>query len=306
MYEGVSSPIIHRPKTLSEFAQTSQKATSPLIWSGGSSIMTGKNTYPLINSNFDSIIYLGDIKELEDFQRNDRIAEFGAMVNLYDLANYGKNVLPSILLEAINSIGVSIITKRATLGGALSIVNPVTSIVPVMIALNASVELRYMKKKRFKNHWIQASQLIDKNGQISIPPKGLITKVRVGVSDMSTFGKFLKAGSYNRSPEETVFGAFVTHVNQNTLSQAHLVLTFPTVGTYTSRDMDNIFNSLKFPIGKDGESSLIKSISTFIDSSFSILPLQKALLEGFIEDIVGSLNEIALTEPNYAKGESYE
>lgn len=301
MYEGVSSPIIQRPKTLQEFASITTKSANPLIWAGGSAIMTGKNAYPVINSDFDSIVYLGDIEELKRFLRNDRMAEFGALVSLYEMKNSGRNVLPTVLLDAIDSIGIDMIIKRCTVGGALSIVNPATSFVPVMIALGGTIELRYIKKKRLRSHWIRASQLLDRNGKINLPPNGLITRVRINVNDPSQYQRFLKAGSYNRAPEESVFLAFVANINQGSLHSSHFAVTFPTIGTYTSKDLDNMFNSQSFPNRREEQSSIIKSTITFIDSFFQISPLQHSILEGFMEQILGELNEIARREPTINK-----
>ena len=104
MYEGLSSPNIHTPANLSEYASTILHYPSSTLWAGGTFIMTRPEAYPSRTMNAE-IIYLGNIEELHRFQRNDRSAEFGAMVTLDGILSTGKAVLPRVLIDNIQTIG---------------------------------------------------------------------------------------------------------------------------------------------------------------------------------------------------------
>ena len=98
MLEGLRSPNIHTPLTLSEFSSIIQHYPTSSYWAGGTFIMSRNDYYPCNTAN-DEIIYLGSIEELHRFQRNDRVAEFGSMASLYDLIYTGRTILPKDTLH---------------------------------------------------------------------------------------------------------------------------------------------------------------------------------------------------------------
>ena len=165
MYEGLSSPNIHTPKSISEYASIVLHYPLSKIWAGGTFIMTRPDAYPSKALNAE-IIYLGEMEELHRFQRNDRSAEFGAMVTLDEILNTGKSVLPRVLIDNITSIGSRVITRRATIGGAIATHDFTTSFPGTLIVLDASAEVRFLKKKRLHSRWMQMTRLLDKNGRI--------------------------------------------------------------------------------------------------------------------------------------------
>ena len=147
MLEGLRSPNIHTPQNLSEFSSIIQHYPNSSFWAGGTYIMSRKFSYPSSATN-EEIIYLGSIEELRRFQRNDRVAEFGSMVSLYELITTGKTILPKILVDTIQSFGGNIATGRITIGGSLATRDFRSSLPGTLNLFDASCEVRYMKKKR--------------------------------------------------------------------------------------------------------------------------------------------------------------
>ena len=296
MYEGLSSPNIHTPKNLSEYATVILHYPTSSLWAGGTFIMSRPDSYPSRKMNAE-IIYLGDIEELHRFQRNDRFAEFGAMVTLDEILSTGKAVLPGALIENIQTIGSRLITRRATIGGTIATKDFTTSFPGTLIALDATAEIRFIKKKRLHSRWLQITRLLDKSGRIVLPPQGMISRVRIAFIEKNC-QYFKEVGSFMLDPENSVAVAFTAMLDQDILINPKIAFTYPTHGVCYSRDIDNIFSSLRFPLDEGEFRSLEQIVFTFIDSSIQELSrLQRARTSGILRAIIDDLNEKPLTSP---------
>lgn len=296
MYEGLSSPNIHTPKSLSEYASITLHYPTSSLWAGGTFIMSRPNSYPSRMMNAE-IIYLGDIEEFHRFQRNDRFAEFGSMVTLDGILSTGKTVLPRVLIDNIQTIGSRLITRRATIGGTICTKNFTTSFPGTLLVLDATAEVKFIKKKRLHSRWMQITRLLDKNGRIQLPSQGVISRVRIAFSEKN-YQYFREIGSFMLDPENSVSAAFAATLDQDILINPKIAFTYPLHGVCYSRDIDSIFSSLRFPLNDDEIYTLESMIFTFIESSFqNISPLQRTRTSGIVHQIVDNLNEMTLTAP---------
>ena len=294
MYEGLSSPNIHTPHNMAEYSSIITHYPSSTLWAGGTFIMTRPDAYPSKVMNAE-VIYLGEIEELHRFQRNDRFAEFGAMVTLDEVMSAGKAVLPKVLTDNIMEIGSKLITRRATIGGAICTKELTTSFPGTLVALDANVEVRIIKKKRLHSRWLQLTRLLDRNGTIVLPPQSMISRVRIAFTDKNC-QFFSQAGSFMLAPEDSVSAAFTASLDQDILINPKIAITYPLHGICYSRDIDSIFSSLRFPLDDDEENTLESMIFTFVESSFpDISPLQKTRTRGIMRSIIDTLNERSLT-----------
>ena len=258
--------------------------------------MSRPDAYPSRKPN-QEIIYLGEIDELHRFQRNDRFAEFGSMVTLDEIISTGKTVLPKVLMDNIENIGSRLITRRATIGGAIAANELTTSFPGTLIVLDTNVEIKFVKKRRLHSRWIQLTRLLDRTGHIVVPPQGMISRVRIAFSDKN-YQNFSSIGSFIQDPEDSVSIAFAATLNQDVLLNPTVALTYPKMGILYSRDIDNVFSSLRFPLDDEEYRSLEMIIFTFIDSSFQGLSnLQRVRTRGILREIIDDLNEKALTMP---------
>ena len=296
MYDGLSSPNIHTPANLSEYASVILHYPKSSLWAGGTFIMSRPDSYPSKTMNAE-IIYLGDIEELHRFQRNDRFAEFGAMVTLDEILNTGKAVLPRVLIDGIESIGSRLITRRATIGGSMCTKGFTTSFPGMMIALDATAEVRFIKKKRLHSKWMQITRLMDRNGRIVLPQQGMISRVRIAFTEKNC-QYFSRIGSFMLEPEKSVSASFTATLDQDILINPKITFTYPNLGICYSRDIDSLFTTLRFPLDDSELMNLESMVFTFIDSFFQgISELQRIRTKGILREIVENLNEKALTIP---------
>ena len=304
MYEGLSSPNIHKPQSLSEFTAVAARYPEARFWGGGSFIMSRPDSYPSQIMN-EEIIYLGEIAELQHFQRNDRFAEFGAMVTLEEILHTGKSILPKVLLDDIQSLGSRLLTTRATIGGALAAKELVTSFPGTLLVLDANIEVYFAKKgKKIHSKWMQLIRLLDKNGRIALPPQGLVSRVRIAFSDKD-YQRFKAIGSFIKEPAESVAIAFAAHRDQDVLLNPSIAFTYPDRGTLYSRDVDNVFSNVRLPVNPKEYKNVEDSLLGFIKSMFpGITPLQRTRTSGILHGLMDELNELSLTVPETDEEES--
>lgn len=296
MYDGLSSPNIHTPKNLSEYASIILHYPASSLWAGGTFIMSRPDNYPSKTMNAE-IIYLGEIEELHRFQRNDRFAEFGSMVTLDEVMSTGKAVLPRALIENIQCVGSRLITRRATIGGTIATKAFTTSFPGTLITLDATAEVRFIKKKRLHSRWMQITRLLDKSGKIVLPPQGMISRIRIAFSEKN-YQYFREVGPFMMDPENAVSATFTATLDQDILINPKIAFTYPTHGVCYSRDIDSIFSSLRFPLDDSEVGTLEAMIFTFVESSFQdISDLQKTRTSGILREIIDNLNEKTLTMP---------
>ena len=291
MYEGLNSPSIHVPTTLSEYSQTAMRYPNAKIWAGGTSIMSREKSYPSRETN-PEVVYLDAIEELKKTSRNDRMIEIGAMVPLNAVLKDHRAFIPQILTENIEAIGSPLLTGRATIGGSIATTSPMTTIPGTLITLGANAEVRTLRRKIVKSMWTPISQLVNvlKNGQISLPPRAVITRVRVSLAE-SDYSYFREVGSYVDDLENTVAVAFTASEGQETLINPHIAITFPMQGIVYSKDLDNILMQLHFPLSGQDFNQFLQITYTFVNSvTPGITRLQKARLNYILEDMTNTIN----------------
>lgn len=290
MYDGLNSPSIHMPENLSEYSQTVLRYPNAVIWAGGTNIMTREKAYPSRETNIE-VVSLAKIEELKKVSRNDRMIELGATVTLDQIVDGNRNIIPKNLKDAILSVGSPLISDRATLGGAIA-AYPLTSIPGTLVALGATSELKYVRRKSVKSRWTPVSLLFNESrtGRIALPQQGLITRVRIALQP-NDFSYFKASGSYVDEPEDTIFVAFSGEVNQEQVQSPHFSVTFPTHGIVYSKDLDNIFMQLHFPLSGSEFSQLKNIVYTFVNSvTPKISRIQKVRLDSVLEDLISQIN----------------
>jgi hypothetical protein len=194
MYEELRSTTIHTPTTLSEYGQIANRFPDALNWAGGTYLMSRPGFYPM-DSNIE-IIDLSAVEELERITRTDRYIQIGAMVNAAQLLDTGRQILPKVLLDALLSIGSTIVRRQMTIGGSLCIPDIRLSIPTALAVLDAMAEVRvYLPNGKCSTRWIPVSRLYDKDGKLTpFEGKFLLTQIRIGL-EYGNYQRFLLIGN---------------------------------------------------------------------------------------------------------------
>ena len=289
MYEGIRSPVIHTPKTLSEFNAIALRYTHAQIWAGGTYLMSQKNYYP--SEIKDGIIDLGGMDELKKITRNDRFVEIGSMVTASQLLYAGKLVLPDILQQTLQSLASQIVRRQITIGGALCIPDVRLALSTTLAILDATAEIKHYQNGKVSNHWIQISKLYDKNGNLLLgPEKALMTRIRIGL-DYGDFQRFIMVEDPIRNTGECVIFAFQAKRTQNTLSKAQFCINFPSKAFHMSKDIESKLTGQTLPIHPEKVNSISYELVAELTKQHStITNLQLERGRRIFESVLHALN----------------
>jgi xanthine dehydrogenase small subunit len=134
----VSLPGFHAPRSLDALAAAYERAPESLLLAGGTDV--GLWVTKQLR-NLPSILYVGDVADLDRIEEREGMLEIGAAVSLTDayaaiVARY------PMLAELAGRFGSPPVRNSGTLCGNLANGSPIGDSMPVLIALGATVVLR--------------------------------------------------------------------------------------------------------------------------------------------------------------------
>jgi CO/xanthine dehydrogenase FAD-binding subunit len=287
--EGLRSPTVFTPKTISEAITNKLKNPDARFWAGGTYIMSRPNFYP--NPAQRDIISLAGIQDLSRIYHADRYLEAGAMVTIQQLITMGSFVFSKELYNAITSIGSSVIRNQATIGGSLCTSDMRFTMSCVLATLNAQAEIR-MVSKSAAARWIPVSKLYDRKGNFLYADNALLTKIRIP-TDPSSQNNFISRtlDAPMTNPSEAVIFSLQYTISQGNLTSPVMCITLPGSCFYMSQDFDNLLSTVNFPVTADKTSKIAKRLASDLKVSVrqnsSMLQIERAvrLLETVLNEI---------------------
>ncbi|MBR2281985.1 MAG: FAD binding domain-containing protein [Spirochaetales bacterium] len=261
MPEGLRSPTVFTPKTISEAISNKLKNPDAHFWAGGTYIMSRPNFYP--NTNQKDIISLAGIQDLSRIYHADRYLESGAMVTIQQLLTMGSFIFSKELYKAINSIGSSVIRNQATIGGSLCTSDMRFTLSCVLATLNVQAEIR-MVSKSATARWMPVSKLYDRRGNFLFADSALLTKIRIP-TDMTTSQSqfvFKVLDSPMLNPSESVIMGLQYSINQGNIMTPSLCITLPNACFYMSQDFDNLLSTITFPLTADKIAKITRRLAS--------------------------------------------
>ncbi len=239
------------PRNFNELLASILKYENATLFSGGTYIMRMDDYYP--NEEKRTYISLSDIPELHKVMHSDRFIEVGSMVTIQQLLHFGFHSFSKNLVDALESIGTTILRNQITVGGALCTLKSRYALSCILCALNAQVEMRIVlksrlfKRLRVKSIWLSADKLYDENGYFIYSDKAILTRVRIplkenGIQHIATIG------SPVHNPDSSVIMAMQYTISQGSINSPSFCLSFIENGLFTSAEFENILRTLKFPL----------------------------------------------------------
>ncbi len=290
MPEGLRSPTVFTPKTISEAITNKLKNPDARFWAGGTYIMSRPNFYP--NTNQRDIISLSGIQDLSRIYHADRYLEAGAMVTIQQLLTMGSFIFSKELYNAISSIGSSVIRNQATIGGSLCTGDMRFTMSCVLATLNVQAEIRMISKSATAR-WMPISKLYDRRGNFLFADSAILTKIRIP-TDMTTSQNqfvFKVLDSPMLNPSESVIMGLQYSISQGSILTPSLCITLPNACFYMSQDFDNLLSTITFPITSDKISKITRRLASDLKLSVrqnvDMLQIERAvrLLEVVLNDI---------------------
>ncbi len=285
MPEGLRSPTVFTPKTVSEAISIKLRNQNARYWAGGTYIMSRPDFYP--NPNQQDIISLAGIQDLSRIYHADRYLEAGAMVTIQQLLTMGSFIFSKELYNAISCIGSSVVRSQATIGGSLCTSDMRVSMSCVLATLNAQAEIRVVSRSA-PSRWIPVAKLYDRKGNFLYADNSLLTRIRIP-TDNNNQSMFVSRtlDSPMLNPDESVLFGLQYSINQGNMTTPLLCIALPGSCFY----LDNLLATINFPITREKAQRISRKLASELKASVrpntGQLQIERAvrLLESVLYDI---------------------
>jgi len=159
-----------------------------VVLAGGTDLMVEVNRG---ERDMDDVVAVDRVAELRGWSRDGDVLRIGAGATCADLSDGEPAALVPALAQAARTVGSPQIRNAATLGGNLGTASPAGDTLPVLAALDATVELRSSDGGRA----LSLDEFVVGPKATALAPGELIVAVRVPVLDGPQ--EFLKVGTRN-------------------------------------------------------------------------------------------------------------
>ncbi|KIG14108.1 Xanthine dehydrogenase, iron-sulfur cluster and FAD-binding subunit A [Enhygromyxa salina] len=193
-----------RPASLAELLEhLAEQPTAKLI-AGGTDVVVEINQR---QARWPTLISLEAVTELRSFTKTANVAQIGAGLNLSTLEHLLDHAVP-LLDELFPLFSSRLIRNRATLGGNLANASPIGDSPPVLLALDAALELR----SRAGSRVVPLADFFTGYRQTVLAAGELITKITVPLQ-RPTHAHFYKVSKRVLDDISTVAAAFALDVD---------------------------------------------------------------------------------------------
>ena len=198
-------------------------------------LLAGATLENKIKSDFFSVL---SIAEMTAIDKKERYIDVGAAVSLSALLDLGEGRIPSVLYEAIKTIGTPFTRNLATIGGnicASSEKFKYTLYAP-LLALDARLEIRTPSELP---HNILLSRLT------VFPEKFLLSKIRIPLEDWNV-SIFRRVGREGILDEKSASFTFLAKMEKDVISK--IAIAFAGSICFRNKELENTMQGLKLPL----------------------------------------------------------
>lgn len=193
-----------RPSSLDELLGLLGEQPDAKLVAGGTDVVVEINQR---HTRWPTLISLEAVAELRSFTINDDVAQIGAGLSLSALEHHLDRAIP-LLDELFPLFSSRLIRNRATLGGNLANASPIGDSPPVLLALDAQLELRSRAGQRM----VPLSKFFTGYRQTVLTAGELITAIHVPLR-RPTHAHFYKVSKRVLDDISTVAAAFALELD---------------------------------------------------------------------------------------------
>ena len=208
----------------------------------------------------EKVINICSVPELALIEKRERYIEFGPAVTLEQMMQVGRNNLPQLLYEALESVGNSAVRNQATLGGnicaSLAESQKMTLWAP-LIALGTAVEV----KKSATD-----SKVVPLNKVEKLPPKSMLGKIRIPLNDWE-IAIFRRVGPSHAITSQSASFVFLADLQKDIIANLRIVFSGPV--TFQSAELENKIIGTKLPLKAPSIDSIMQDAASLYDSTCS-------------------------------------
>ena len=249
------------------------KSIKNLVITGG---CTGIGNLP------EKMLSIRNIPELCSIERRERYFEFGPGVTLSRICELEKTKLPSILCEAVKSVGNGRVRNMATIGGNICAPGAKRSLFAVLLALDARLE--------FHNGTEGFTLPFSKFDTVK---KGFIlTKIRVPIESSSQWdvAVYRRLGASHYLTENSASFAFLASLQKGML--ASLRIAFAGKFHVRSQELENKLVGSHLPLSQKNITDVIAAASARFDAASAAVEYHPILKAQYLNLVKYSLEQL--------------
>ena len=200
------------PGNLKNLIRDTQQSSKPIFLSGGTDLTLEVTKQ---NKDINSLIYLGNNKDLNYIKTNKNFLLVGAATPINDLIPQLKNIYPSFA-NMYYRYGSIQIRNLATVGGNLASASPIGDSSPALLALNCSIIIQGKKQRtiNIKKFFLSYRKTVLNN-------KEFIKEIKIPIIKDSIF-KCYKVSKRFDDDISSVFVAFLLKLKKNIISDINI------------------------------------------------------------------------------------
>ncbi|PRP95121.1 xanthine dehydrogenase small subunit [Enhygromyxa salina] len=245
-----------RPASLDELLDQLAEHPQAKLIAGGTDVVVEINQR---HARWPTLISLEAVAELRSFTIDGETARIGAALSLSALEHHLDHAIP-LLAELFPLFSSRLIRNRATLGGNLANASPIGDSPPVLLALDASLELRSRAGQRV----VPLAAFFTGYRQTVLEPGELITHVHVPVR-RPTHAHFYKVSKRVLDDISTVAAAFALELDEASGEITRARLAYGGVAATPARALD----AERALIGRTWTRETVASVAALVTAAFT-------------------------------------
>jgi len=275
---------VFKPRTLANLLSLKQRKPEVVLFSGGTYLLQNDSgKYPDLAP---AVAYIRHLDELKRIHRTERHLELGSCVSLSEIGRIGGRTIPSVLTQAIRSIGSPPLRSLATIGGNICVREQRLTIFPVLVVLDARVELREHGASR----WIPVARLVGPEGDLNISNTEILTRLRIPLSEWN-YQRYRRLTAGPASDGISLSFCGLANTDRGVLTDFRFA--FGSMGKVVirNREIEADLISRRVPLAERDRNAVSKDFDAYLEGSFgsAISPFQsnmaRKMLNWFLSTI---------------------
>ena len=220
------------------------------------------------------------VVQLNFIDKHERHIEFGAAVTLSQLLELGDGKLPSVLYEAVKSIGNQQLKNLATLGGNICAQGHKRTLYAPLLALDARLE--------FQRDTL-ATNLVPMSKFTRVSDGWLLTKIRVPVESWDV-AVFRRLGPSHIITDTSASFVFLANNQKGMLATMRIV--FAGSFVFRSQELENRLIGAKLPLSDGSIKELLTEATRQFDTAAEGIRYNPILRSQFLNLLKYSLEQL--------------